>query len=195
MLPQKFSPIVGATALPQGRSPGQRLMALAQGNGSLLGGVIRAQAVFAGGKLSGYRIYPGGRAGINSFTQLGLRPGDLVTAINGTLLDDPTRGNEIMQTLSSAASASLTIQRNGQSQELNLNLQSVVTEAESAASQAAAAERRGGAFSAPMGGGLSPPGISRLPGSTPGAGIGDNDPASPPPPPEAPEAPVSSNDE
>ena len=142
------------------------------------------------GKLSGYRIYPGGRAGINSFSQLGLRPGDLVTAINGTTLDDPSRGNEILQTLSSAASANLTVQRNGQSQELNLNLQSVVNEAENATSQAAAAERRGGAFAAPMGEGLQP-GISRQPGSTPGAGIGDNAVDTPPPP--EPSAP--SNDE
>jgi general secretion pathway protein C len=76
-------------------SPGQRLAALAQGNGALLGGLVRATPVMSrsGGKLSGFRIFPGGRASIATFTQLGLRPGDLVTAVNGTQLDDVNRGN------------------------------------------------------------------------------------------------------
>jgi membrane-associated protease RseP (regulator of RpoE activity) len=54
--------------------------------------------------------------------QLGLRPGDLITAVNGTTLDDPARALEIMQTLSSSGSASVTVTRNGSSLEVNLNL-------------------------------------------------------------------------
>jgi len=140
------------------QSPAQRLAALAQGNGggALMGGLVRAQAVFAGGKLTGYRIFPGGRTSVSAFTQLGLRPGDLVTAVNGTGLDDPTRANEILQTLSSAANADLTILRNGTSQNLNLNLETVVNDAENAAAQSAAAERRGGAFGGPPGGNRFP---------------------------------------
>jgi general secretion pathway protein C len=143
-------------------SPGQRLVALAQGNGALLGGLVRATPVInpTGGKLSGFRIFPGGRANIATFTQLGLRPGDLVTAVNGTQLDDVNRGNEILQTLSSAASATLTVQRNGQSMDLNLNLETVVTEAESAAVQATSAAHRGGAFGGPAAG----PNMGRVPG-------------------------------
>ena len=163
-----------------GLSPGQRLAALAQGNGGLLGGLVRAQAVFAGGKLSGYRVFPGGRASVAAFTQLGLRPGDLVTAVNGTPLDDPNRANEILNTLSSAASASLTVQRNGQSQDLNLNLETVVNNAENAANQAATAEKRGGAFGGPLGG----TGAGRVPGlrgsvSSPGLIDGGDAPAPP----------------
>ena len=41
------------------------------------------------GKLRGMRVYPGTNA--QAFNRLGLRPGDLVTAINGTTLDDQTR--------------------------------------------------------------------------------------------------------
>ena len=93
-------------------------------------GAVRAQAVFSGSKLSGYRIYPGGRASIGAFTRLGLRPGDLITAVNGTPLDDPNRGSEILDTLSSSASASVTVQRNGQSVDLNLNLETVASDAE-----------------------------------------------------------------
>ena len=70
--------------------------------------------------------------------------------MNGTPLDDPARANEILQTLSSLASANLTIQRNGQSQELTLNLETVASDAENVA---AAAIRR-----APRPGPTRPPG-------------------------------------
>ena len=158
LLPKKFAAMVAATplAVDPGASPAQRLAVLAQqGAGGLLGGLVRAQAVFAGGKLSGYRIFPGGRASIASFTQLGLKPGDLVTAVNGTTLDDPNRADEILQTLSSAASANLTVQRNGQPVNLNLNLETVIGDAESAAAQAVADERHGGNIGAPLGGNAS----------------------------------------
>jgi general secretion pathway protein C len=169
-------------------SPGQRLAALAQGNGALLGGLVRATPVISAGKLSGFRIFPGGRASIASFTQLGLRPGDLVTAVNGTQLDDVNRGNEILQTLSSSSSATLTVQRNGQPQDLNLNLETVVSEAENAAAQSSAAARRGGAFGGPAAGS----GMGRVPGmagsvAAPGllspAPAPANDGSTPPPPP------------
>jgi general secretion pathway protein C len=137
-------------------NPGQRIAALVQGNGALMGGLVRAQAVFSGSKLSGYRIYPGGRASIGAFTRLGLRPGDLITAVNGTPLDDPNRGSEILDTLSSSASASVTVQRNGQSVDLNLNLETVASDAENLS----AAPARVG-----PGMGMMPGGPNRLPGS------------------------------
>jgi general secretion pathway protein C len=185
-LPKLLQPATMAPAVANaGQSPAQRLAALAQGNGALLGGLVRAQAVLAGGKLTGYRIFPGGRGSLSAFTQLGLRPGDLITAVNGTTLDDPNRGNEILQTLSSAGTASVTVQRNGQSLDLNLNLETVVNEAESAAAQATGAERRGGAFGAPLMGG------GRLPGlrgniSAPATGSADEANVPAPPIPEPP---------
>ncbi len=181
-LPKKLAPVTApppvAAAGPL--SPGQRLAALAQGNGALLGGLVRATPVMLGGKLSGFRIYPGSRASMAAFNQLGLRANDLITAVNGTPLDDVNRGNEILQTLSSAASASVTVQRNGQSQDLNLNLATVANEAESAAAQAASAARRGGAFGGMAGG----TGLSRVPGlagSVAAPGVVDDSNAAPPP--------------
>ena len=141
-------------------NPGQRLAALVQGNGALMGGLVRAQAVFSGSKLSGYRIYPGGRASIGAFTRLGLRPGDLITAVNGTPLDDPNRGSEILDTLSSSASASVTVQRNGQSVDLNLNLETVASDAENLSAMPA---RNGVAV------GIIPSGPNRQPGAMGGA--------------------------
>ena len=51
-------------------------------------GLVRVQPVFNQGKLTGYRIFPGGNHGSSAFTQLGLRAGDLILAVNGTPLDD-----------------------------------------------------------------------------------------------------------
>lgn len=95
---------------------------LARGNPDVLAGLLRVQPVFSQGKLSGYRIFPGGPRGNQAFMQLGLKPGDLITAINGTTLDDPGRALEILQTLSSSGSASITVTRNGSPLEVNLNL-------------------------------------------------------------------------
>jgi len=139
-LPKTLSsaPVVVQSPAQAGTNPGQRLQNLAQNNG-LLGGLVRVQPVLQQGKLSGYRIFPGSRGNIQAFTQLGLRSGDLITAVNGTALDDPNRGMEIMQTLSSASSATVTVTRNGLPMEVNLNLETVAQEAENAAAAEAEA--------------------------------------------------------
>lgn len=76
-----------------------------------LGDFIRPQPVFANGKQRGYRVYPGRKR--EQFSALGLKPGDLVTEINGTPLDDPSRGLEVFRSISSASQVSVTIERNG----------------------------------------------------------------------------------
>ena len=110
--------------------PAARAEALAQ-NSTVLAGLVHIQPVFNQGKLSGYRIFPGGARGTSTFTQLGLRSGDLVVGVNGTALDDAGRAMEILQTLSSSASATVTVSRNGQTQEVNLNLANLNVDAES----------------------------------------------------------------
>ena len=87
--------------------------------------------VFANGKQTGFRVYPGRNR--MAFVKLGLRPGDLVTAINGTPLDDPERGQEIFRTLGSSPEAHVTVTRNGQQQDVVLNLAQVTQEAENLA--------------------------------------------------------------
>jgi len=172
-LPRK-GPLAGMPPVAnEGVSAGQRIANFAQGNGALLGGLVRAQPVFVGSKLSGYRIYPGGRASVGAFTHLGLRPGDLITGVNGTPLDDPNRANEILQTLSSSASANVTVLRNGQSQEVTLNLETVANDADSIA---AAARRNAPTFTP----GAAP---NRFPGpvSAPNADNSTNDEPEPPP--------------
>jgi S1-C subfamily serine protease len=59
-----------------------------------------------------------------------LRAGDLVTAINGTPLDDKDRAQEIFGTLNSSTDARVTVTRNGRQQELVLNVAQISSEAE-----------------------------------------------------------------
>lgn len=110
--------------------PAQSRATAMQESATVLAGLVRVQPVFNQGKLSGYRIFPGGQHGASAFSQLGLRAGDLITAINGTSLDDAARAMEVMQTLSSSATATVTVARNGASQEVNLNLATLNTELE-----------------------------------------------------------------
>ncbi len=92
---------------------------MAETNPTALARIIRPQPVFANGVQRGFRVYPG--ANRQLFSQLGLQPGDLVLAVNGTPLDDPQRGMEIFNTIESSDRVNLTVERNGQTQELTLN--------------------------------------------------------------------------
>jgi len=87
---------------------------------------MRPQPVFAGGQLRGYRVYPGRNRA--QFARLGLQPGDLVTAVNGAELTDPNRGLEILRSVGQGAAVNLTIDRNGQSQQLTVDPSAVVQE-------------------------------------------------------------------
>lgn len=83
---------------------------------------IRVQPVQAGGGtgLHGYRIYPGRDRSL--FTNSGLRPGDVVTSINGVELNDPAKSLQLLSDLSQASQISLTIDRGGQTQAVNVSL-------------------------------------------------------------------------
>jgi len=81
--------------------------------------LLRPQPVFAGGSLRGYRVYPGRNRA--QFAALGLQPGDLVTAVNGAALDDPNRGLEIVRGIGQGSAVTLTIDRNGQTQQLSVD--------------------------------------------------------------------------
>ncbi|MBX5460260.1 MAG: type II secretion system protein GspC [Steroidobacteraceae bacterium] len=105
-----------------------RMRQLVSSQPGILSDIMRPQPVFAQGKQRGYRVYPGRNR--QAFIRLGLRPGDLVTAINGTPLDDPARGQEIFATLGSSSEALVTVVRNGRQQDVPLNLAMVAQEAE-----------------------------------------------------------------
>ena len=96
-------------------------------NPNIINQVMRRTAVFADGRLQGIRVYPGTNS--QAFSKLGLRAGDLVTAINGSTLDDQTRSEAIFSTLSNSAEARITVVRNGTPQDLLLNLADISDEA------------------------------------------------------------------
>ena len=98
----------------------ENLRRIAETNPSAFAEIIRPQPVFANGAQRGYRVYPGRNRA--QFSKLGLVPGDLVLSINGTPLDDPQRGMEIFNTIGSAGQVNVTVERNGQTQDLTLNM-------------------------------------------------------------------------
>lgn len=141
-LPRKYS---GGSAAPLPPPPPpvaaadgnavERVRKLISQDPGLLSDIMRPQPVFAQGRQRGYRVYPGRNR--EAFNRLGLRPGDLVLAVNGTPLDDPARGQEIFRTIGSSSEAHITVIRNGQQQDLTLNMAQVAQEA-SQLSEAAA---------------------------------------------------------
>jgi general secretion pathway protein C len=125
-------PRVGAPAPPPppvaaGAVPVQRMQQVMRENPALLNQIMSRTAVVVGGKLQGMRVNPGPNR--QAFEKLGLRPGDLVTAINGTQLSDQ-RAEDVFNSLSNAAEANITVERNGTRQELHLNLAEIAIEAE-----------------------------------------------------------------
>ena len=101
----------GAPPLPQ--NLGELRQAISQ-NPQRLMDVIRAMPVQQGGKLTGYRIYPAGNTPV--FGELGLHPGDVVTAVNGIPLTDPAQSMRILSSIKTSEQISITLLRNGQQQ-------------------------------------------------------------------------------
>jgi hypothetical protein len=102
---------------------------LVQQDPTILDQVMRTVPSYdnAGGKLRGFRAYPGRNRQI--FQKLGLRSGDLVTAINGTTLDDPQRSQEVFNTIQSSDHVTVTVDRGGQKQDITLNIAQVAAQA------------------------------------------------------------------
>jgi general secretion pathway protein C len=82
---------------------------------------IRVVPANVGGAQRGYRIYPGRDRSL--FTAAGLRPGDLVTAVNGIDLDDPAKALQLLTELSDATSINVTVERGGNIQNYSLSTQ------------------------------------------------------------------------
>ena len=98
----------------------QRL--IAQGP-EVIGEVLRPMPTFANGQLKGFRVFAGRDR--RKFAKLGLQPGDLVTQINGVPLGDAQHGMEILRSLGSQGNATVTIERNGATQQLSVDTSQV----------------------------------------------------------------------
>ena len=102
---------------------------MVQQDPAILDQVMRTVASYdnAAGKLRGFRAYPGKNREI--FNKLGLKSGDLVTAINGTPLDDPQRSQDVFNTVQTSDHVTVTVERNGQKQDISLNIAQVAAQA------------------------------------------------------------------
>jgi len=81
--------------------------------------IVRPQPYMPDGKLKGYRLYPGRDR--KRFAAIGLRPGDLVTNINGVPLNDMAQGMSLFQSMGEVTQLTVTLERNGQPQVLTLD--------------------------------------------------------------------------
>lgn len=88
-------------------------------NPSTLTDIVRPQPFMPNGQMKGYRVFPGRQR--SEFLKLGLRPGDLVTEINGVPLTNPAQGMEIFKSLAESSQVSLKIQRNGKNMDIALD--------------------------------------------------------------------------
>jgi general secretion pathway protein C len=121
-MPPPAAPVAGNDAMLD------RMRKLVNDDPGVIGQVMRPQPVFANGEMKGFRVYPG--ANRQAFARMGLRAGDLVTAINGTPLNNKDRAQEIFATLNSSTDARVTITRANRQQELVLNIAQIAAEAE-----------------------------------------------------------------
>ncbi len=81
---------------------------------------VRATPARQSGKFIGFRLQAGKKRG--ALKELGLKPGDIVTSINGVQIDAPAKGMKAMQALGQGDSVSVTLLRAGQEVSLNLTL-------------------------------------------------------------------------
>lgn len=93
---------------------------LMQTNPRALVDLMRPVPANENNRFVGFRLYPGNRPEL--FQQLGLRPGDLVTQVNGIQLDSAAKGVEVMQDLRDSSQISLQIRRGNQALSLAFSL-------------------------------------------------------------------------
>lgn len=116
-MPQRAPVLAGGG--PSGGSIAENVRQLLVQNPQAGGELLRPQPVFAGGSLRGYRVYPGRNRA--QFSSLGLQPGDLVMAVNGSALDDPNRGLEVLRGIGQGGPVTLTVERAGQQQQITID--------------------------------------------------------------------------
>jgi len=104
---------MGMPSLPQPQPQPQAapLRDVITDNAARLTDIVRLAPHVQEGQVVGFRVNPGrDRA---TFDALGLQAGDVVTDINGTVLDDPSQGLQVLQSLGESTQANVTVLRDG----------------------------------------------------------------------------------
>ena len=88
-----------------------------------LSGLLSISAVQGQGGLKGYRVSPGRDTA--QFTALGFKSGDIVTAVNGYALSDPTNTVRLYQLMRDATDATFEIERDGAPVSISVSLSTI----------------------------------------------------------------------
>lgn len=112
-----FAPI----NVPQGSINWQQAMDKVGGSPAELARNVRVDPVIDNGRIAGVRVSTiNGDAAL--LGRLGLRPSDIVTAVNGVPVDSVARGQQILESLRDANSVRVTVTRDGMPAEINVQL-------------------------------------------------------------------------
>ena len=106
------APRVRSPALaPAAQAPQESLRGIISQNASRLTDIVRLAPHVDGGQVVGFRVTPGRDK--DTFEALGFQSGDVVTDINGVVLDDASRGLQAFEALGEATMANVTVLREG----------------------------------------------------------------------------------
>jgi general secretion pathway protein C len=126
LLPKEPQTGSSAASTPMQRQPepiarrnAQSMQEVVAQNANSITEIIRPQPFMPNGELKGYRIYPGRNR--DQFVALGLKPGDLVTEINGMTLNNPAQAMEMFRALADTTQVTVTLERDGQPQTVTLD--------------------------------------------------------------------------
>ncbi len=125
-LPRERSP-AGAPAKPaatassrQRNAALQRYRSEVKRNPSSFLSYVRATPARRNGKFIGFRLQAGRQRGV--LEELGLKPGDIVTGVNGVAIDNPAKGIEALRALGEGQDVNVTLLRGGRELSLNFTL-------------------------------------------------------------------------
>lgn len=115
---QRFEP----PAIAHGALDWQKTMeAVGGGNSAEMAKNVRIDPVLDDGRIAGVRVSAAnGDAGL--VARLGLRPSDIVTAVNGVPVDSIARGQQILESLRNSDSVRVTVTRDGVPAEITMQL-------------------------------------------------------------------------
>lgn len=119
-LPEEMPPMEQQGAAEAAPNLGEFRQSVMNNNMRLLE-VASPQPYERDGKFLGFQLSPG--SNVAMFNQLGLQSGDIVTAVNGTVLENPAVAMRVLQEAATANQVNLNITRNGQEVSLPINFQ------------------------------------------------------------------------
>jgi general secretion pathway protein C len=124
----RAAPPTARLAPPPQQGQSGSLREVISANASRITDIIRAVPHAEGDQMIGYRVTP--TRNREAFAALGLEPGDVLTEVNGTALNDPASSLQVFESLGEASVATVTVLRNGSPQVVVIDMTQVQNIAE-----------------------------------------------------------------